>query len=54
VRKTINDMVPKTIMSTLVNKSKNTGQHVLIQKLFQSGEEMEDLLNEDKETKIKR
>jgi len=23
VRKTINDMVPKTIMSTLVNKSKN-------------------------------
>lgn len=34
VRKTINDMVPKTIMSMLVNKSKLTAQHVLVQRIY--------------------
>ena len=34
VRKTINDLVPKTIIALLVNKSKHTAQHVLVQKIY--------------------
>ena len=37
VRKTINDMVPKTVMAFLVNKSKNQAQHILVQRIYNDG-----------------
>ena len=54
VRKSINDMVPKTIMAFLVNKAKNQSQHVLVQKIYAEGVNLGDLLNEDQDTKIHR
>lgn len=37
VRKSMNDMVPKTVMAFLVNKSKNNSQRELIQKIYADG-----------------
>jgi len=37
VRKTMNDMVPKTVMAFLVNKSKNTAQRSLVQRIYADG-----------------
>jgi dynamin 1-like protein len=37
VRKTMNDMVPKTVMAFLVNKSKNQAQRVLVQRIYGDG-----------------
>jgi len=37
VRKTMNDMVPKTVMAFLVNKSKNTAQRSLVQSIYSDG-----------------
>ena len=54
VRKTINDMVPKTIMALLVNKSKTSAQHVLVQKIYQDGLNLEELMFEDTETRQQR
>jgi len=52
VRKTVNDMVPKTIMAFLVNKSKNNAQHFLVQKIYQGDSlSLEEILAEDIETK---
>jgi len=51
VRKTINDMVPKTIMALLVNKSKTSAQHVLVQKIYQDGLNLEEIMFEDSETR---
>jgi len=54
VRKTINDMVPKTVMAFLVNKAKNQSQHVLVQKIYSEGVNLNELLSEDHDTKIQR
>ncbi len=54
VRKTINDMVPKTVMAFLVNKAKNQSQHVLVQKIYSEGVNLNELLAEDQETKMQR
>jgi dynamin 1-like protein len=44
VRKTINDMVPKTVMAFLVNKSKNQAQHILVQRIYNDGQNLDSLL----------
>lgn len=54
VRKTINDMVPKTVMAFLVNKAKNQSQHVLVQKIYSEGVDLNELLSEDQDTKSQR
>lgn len=54
VRKTINDMVPKTVMAFLVNKAKNQSQHILVQKIYSEGVNLSELLDEDQETKLQR
>ena len=54
VRKTMNDMVPKTIMAFLVNKSKNTSQRELIQKIYSDGQNLEIFLEEDTDSKVRR
>lgn len=50
VRKTMNDMVPKTIMAFLVNKAKNQVQKELVQAFYQDGSNYSQLLLEDQET----
>ena len=50
----MNDSVPKSIMAFLVNKSKNNAQRVLVQKIYNDGQKLERLLDEDVETKSKR
>ena len=47
----MNDMVPKTIMAFLVNKSKNTAQRVLVQRIYNDGQNLDEFLAEDFETK---
>ena len=54
VRKTMSDMVPKTVMAFLVNKSKNSAQRELVQQIYSDGSSLEELLAEDIETKQKR
>lgn len=50
----MNDSVPKSIMAFLVNKSKNNAQRVLVQKIYNDGQRLDKLLDEDVETKQKR
>lgn len=54
VRKSINDMVPKTVVALLVNKSKLSAQHVLVQRIYQDGLNLEDLMSEDTDTRQSR
>jgi dynamin 1-like protein len=54
VRKSMNDMVPKTIMAFLVNKSKNNAQRVLVQQIYNDGQHLDQFLSEDHETRLKR
>ena len=54
VRKSMNDMVPKTIMAFLVNKSKNMAQRELVAALYNENINLEELLSEDTATVKKR
>ena len=54
VRKSMNDMVPKTIMAFLVNKTKNLAQRELVAALYQEGVDLKQLLSEDNATVKKR
>jgi len=54
VRKTMNDMVPKTVMAFLVNKSKNEAQRCLVQRIYNDGSGLDELLVEDFETRLTR
>jgi dynamin 1-like protein len=47
VRKSMNDMVPKTIMAFLVNKTKNLTQRELVAALYNDGVNLSELLTED-------
>jgi len=54
VRKSMNDMVPKTIMAFLVNKTKNMVQRELVCALYNDGVDLKQLLSEDNLTVKKR
>lgn len=54
VRKQMNDAVPKAIMAFLVNKSKINSQRVLVQKIYNDGQGLDQYLSEDIETRQKR
>ena len=54
VRKSMNDMVPKTIMAFLVNKTKNMAQRELGAALYSDDVNLNDLLMEDNATVKKR
>mmetsp|Transcript_1970 Transcript_1970/g.3460 ORF Transcript_1970/g.3460 Transcript_1970/m.3460 type:complete len:81 (+) Transcript_1970:1783-2025(+) len=41
IKKSMNDIVPKTIMNFLVNKSKNQAQRVLVQKIYNDGQNLD-------------
>lgn len=50
----MNDMVPKTIMAFLVNKTKNLTQRELVAALYNDDVKLNDLLMEDQTTVKKR
>ena len=54
VRKTMNDMVPKTVMAFLVNKTKNMAQRELVAALYNENVDVKSLLDEDEATVKKR
>lgn len=54
VRKSMNDMVPKTIMAFLVNKTKNMVQRELVAALYNDGVDLKAMLSEDNLTVKKR
>ena len=54
VRKTMNDMVPKTVMAFLVNKTKNMAQRELVAALYNENIDVKSLLDEDEATVKKR
>jgi dynamin 1-like protein len=54
VRKSMNDMVPKTIMAFLVNKTKNMAQKQLVAALYNDNVDLKQLLSEDNATVKKR
>ena len=54
VRKTMNDMVPKTVMAFLVNKTKNMAQRELVAALYNEHIDVKQLLDEDEATVQKR
>ena len=53
VRKSMNDIVPKTIMAFLVNKTKNMAQRELVAALYNDHVDLGELLSEDNAT-VKR
>ena len=54
VRKSMSDMVPKTIMAFLVNKTKNMAQRELVAALYNENVNLGELLSEDLSTVKKR
>jgi len=54
VRKSMNDMVPKTIMAFLVNKTKTLAQRELVAAIYNENTDMKLLLGEDEATIRKR
>jgi len=54
VRKSMNDVVPKSIMSFLVNKTKNMAQKELVSALYNENVDLKELLAEDTATVKKR
>lgn len=50
----MNDMVPKTIMAFLVNKTKNLAQRELVAAIYNEQIELKSLLTEDTSTVKKR
>ncbi len=54
VRKSMNDMVPKTIMAFLVNKTKNMVQRELVAALYNEHTNLKELLSVDNATVKKR
>jgi dynamin 1-like protein len=50
----MNDMVPKTIMAFLVNKTKNLAQRELVASIYNENVELKALLSEDNHTLKKR
>ena len=54
VRKSMNDMVPKTIMAFMVNKTKNLAQRELVSALYNDSVDLRALLSEDTATVRKR
>lgn len=50
----MNDMVPKTIMAFLVNKTKNLAQRELVAAIYNDQVELKTLLSEDNATVKKR
>ena len=54
VKKSMADFVPKTIINGIVNKSKNNCQRILVQKIYQDGANLGEILVEDGEVKQKR
>lgn len=54
VRKSMNDMVPKTVMAFLVNKTKNRAQRELVSALYNENTDLKQLLEEDSATVKKR
>lgn len=50
----MNDMVPKTIMAFLVNKTKNMAQRELVAALYNEHVNLAELLSEDNATVKKR
>jgi dynamin 1-like protein len=54
VRKSMNDMVPKTVMAFLVNKTKNLAQRELVAAIYNDQVELKELLAEDNATMKKR
>lgn len=54
VRKSMNDMVPKTVMGFLVNKTKNLAQRELVAAIYNEQTNLTELLSEDSATVKKR
>ena len=54
VRKNLNDIVPKTIIAMLVNKTKNQAQRELVASIYTADANFKNLLVEDQATKKKR
>jgi dynamin 1-like protein len=54
VRKNLNDLVPKTIIAMLVNKTKNWAQRELVGQIYAADVDYKSLLVEDQITKRKR
>ena len=50
----MNDMVPKTVMAFLVNKTKNLSQRELVAAIYNENVELKELLEEDNSTVKKR
>ncbi len=50
----MNDMVPKTVMAFLVNKTKNMAQRELVSALYNDSVNLSQLLSEDNATVKKR
>lgn len=50
----MNDMVPKTVMAFLVNKTKNMAQRELVAALYNDSVDLKQLLSEDNATVKKR
>ena len=50
----MNDMVPKTVMAFLVNKTKNMAQRELVAALYNDSVNLNQLLSEDNATVKKR